>query len=154
MKEEIVDFLLNKKMHITTVESCTGGMLASEIVSVPGASEVFNEGYVTYSAEAKERIVGVSHETIEKYNVVSENVAAEMAKGGAKISGADIAVSITGLAGPSGGTEYIPVGTVCIGIYFDGNIYTERYIFGGYREKIRRSAVEKAFLMLKNILGI
>ena len=154
MKEEIVDFLLNKNMHITTVESCTGGMLASEIVSVPGASEVFNEGYVTYSAEAKERIVGVSHETIEKYNVVSENVAAEMAKGGAKISGADIAVSITGLAGPSGGTEYIPVGTVCIGIYFGGNIYTERYIFGGYREKIRRSAVEKAFLMLKNILGI
>lgn len=154
MKEKIIKFLIENGYTITTVESCTGGMIAADIVGVPGASQVFKEGYITYSEEAKIKIAGVNPETIEKHNVVSEYVAAEMAVGGAKAANANVAIAVTGLAGPDGGTEYIPVGTVCIGVYYNGKVSTERYIFGGYRQKIRKSAVEKAFIMLSKELGI
>ena len=137
-----------KQMLITTVESCTGGLIASRIVNVSGASNVFSEGYITYSEAAKIKMVGVKRETIDKYNVVSREVAYEMAQGGAKTAKADVAVSVTGVAGPGGGTEEIPVGTVCIGVYCAGKIITGKYLFSGDRFQIRNAAVDKAFEMV------
>lgn len=152
MEEWIVKYLSEHKMTMTTVESCTGGMIASRIVNVSGASEVFEEGFVTYSNHAKETLVHVKQETINRYNVVSNEVAAEMALGGIEVSGADVAVSVTGLAGPNGGTDEIPVGTVCIGICVKGVLKTNRYVFSGDRMSIRISACEKALEVLKKML--
>lgn len=152
MEEWIVNYLLENKMTITTAESCTGGMIASRIVNVSGASQVFEEGYVTYSNCAKTKLLHVKPETIDKYNVVSNEVAAEMALGAAKVSGADVAVSVTGLAGPGGGSDEIPVGTVCIGVCIKGTVKTERHLFTGGRMKIRVSACEKAFELIKKML--
>ena len=114
MKEWLVAFLKENNMSITTAESCTGGMIASEIVEVSGASNVFFEGYITYSEEAKAKLLNVSPNTISKYGVVSVEVAAEMAKGAATAAKADVAISTTGVAGPFGGSKENPVGTVCI----------------------------------------
>lgn len=101
LDKALVETLKNKSLTITTAESCTGGMVASSIVNISGASDIFKEGYITYSNEAKERILGVKHETLEKYKAVSAETAAQMAEGAVRISKADISVSVTGVAGPS-----------------------------------------------------
>lgn len=150
MEEKIVRFLNEHDMMITTVESCTGGLIAARIVNVSGASNVFSEGYVTYSEDAKTKMVGVNPETIKKYNVVSEEVAYEMASGGAKTANADVAVSVTGVAGPLGGTKDIPVGTVCIGVYYKNKVITEKFLFNGDRLQVRNQAVDKALEMVWN----
>lgn len=150
MEEKIVRFLNEHNMMITTVESCTGGLIAARLVNVSGASNVFSEGYVTYSEDAKTKMVGVNPETIKKYNVVSEEVAYEMASGGAKTANADVAVSVTGVAGPLGGTKDIPVGTVCIGVYYKNKVITEKFLFNGDRLQIRNQAVDKALEMVWN----
>lgn len=150
MEEKIVRFLNEHNMMITTVESCTGGLIAARLVNVSGASNVFSEGYVTYSEDAKTKMVGVNPETIKKYNVVSEEVAYEMASGGAKTANADVAVSITGVAGPLGGTKDIPVGTVCIGVYYKNKVITEKFLFNGDRLQVRNQAVDKTLEMVWN----
>lgn len=150
MEEKIVRFLNEHNMTITTVESCTGGLIAARLVNVSGASNVFSEGYVTYSEDAKTKMVGVNPETIKKYNVVSEEVAYEMASGGAKTANADVAVSVTGVAGPLGGTKDIPVGTVCIGVYYKNKVITEKFLFNGDRLQVRNQAVDKALEMVWN----
>lgn len=150
MEEKIVRFLNEHNMTITTVESCTGGLIAARLVNVSGASNVFSEGYVTYSENAKAKMVGVNPETIEKYNVVSEEVAYEMASGGAKTANADVAVSVTGVAGPLGGTKEIPVGTVCIGVYYKNKVITGKFLFNGDRLQVRNQAVDKALEMVWN----
>lgn len=150
MEEKIVRFLNEHNMMITTVESCTGGLIAARLVNVSGASNVFSEGYVTYSEDAKAKMVGVNPETIKKYNVVSEEVAYEMASGGAKTANADVAVSVTGVAGPVGGTKDIPVGTVCIGVYYKNKVITEKFLFNGDRLQVRNQAVDKALEMVWN----
>lgn len=150
MEEKIVRFLNEHNMMITTVESCTGGLIAARLVNVSGASNVFSEGYVTYSEDAKTKMVGVNPETIKKYNVVSEEVAYEMASGGAKTANADVAVSVTGVAGPLGGTKDIPVGTVCIGVYYKNKVITEKFMFNGDRLQVRNQAVDKALEMVWN----
>lgn len=150
MEEKIVRFLNEHNMTITTVESCTGGLIAARLVNVSGASNVFSEGYVTYSENAKAKMVGVNPETIEKYNVVSEEVAYEMASGGAKTANADVAVSVTGVAGPLGGTKEIPVGTVCIGVYYKNKVITGKFLFNGDRLQVRKQAVDKALEMVWN----
>ncbi|MBD8942494.1 MAG: CinA family protein [Clostridiales bacterium] len=150
MEEKIVRFLNEHNMMITTVESCTGGLIAARLVNVSGASNVFSEGYVTYSEDAKTKMVGVNPETIKKYNVVSEEVAYEMASGGAKTANADVAVSVTGVAGPLGGTKDIPVGTVCIGVYYKNKVITEKFLFNGDRLQVRNQAVDKALEMVWN----
>ena len=98
LDKALVETLKNKSLTITTAESCTGGMVASSIVNISGASDIFKEGYITYSNEAKERILGVKHETLEKYKAVSAETAAQMAEGAVRISKADISVSVTGVA--------------------------------------------------------
>ncbi|CCZ04706.1 competence damage-inducible protein A [uncultured Eubacterium sp.] len=150
MEEKIVRFLNEHNMMITTVESCTGGLIAARLVNVSGASNVFSEGYITYSEDAKAKMVGVNPETIKKYNVVSEEVAYEMASGGAKTANADVAVSVTGVAGPLGGTKDIPVGTVCIGVYYKNKVITEKFLFNGDRLQVRNQAVDKALEMVWN----
>ena len=148
LEEEAAELLAKKKMTVTTAESCTGGLIAGTIINVAGASEVINEGYVTYSNEAKERLVGVSHETLERYGAVSEQTAREMAEGAAKAAGADAALSATGIAGPGGGTEEKPVGLVYIGCYVKGKTTVKECRFNGSRMGNRLHTVEEALRLL------
>lgn len=144
MEEKLVSLLLEKKMTITTVESCTGGMVASKIVNVSGASAVFNEGFITYANQAKETYAGVLKETLEAYGAVSNQVAMEMAEGIAQKTGADVAISVTGVAGPFGGTNEKPVGLVYIGCFVLGKIFFEECHFNGDRLQIREQSANEA----------
>ncbi len=151
---EMVVAKLLKKYHftVTTAESCTGGLLAARLVNVSGISENFKEGYITYSNDAKEKLLGVSHETLKTYGAVSSQTAAEMAEGGAKAAKADICVSITGIAGPEGGTEEKPVGLVYIGCYCKGKVYTKKNLYTGNRSKIREYSVATALTLLRKAI--
>lgn len=141
--EKLVNLLIEKKLHITTAESCTGGMVASRIVDVANASKVFNVAYVTYANEAKEKYLNVDSKTIEKYGVVSEEVTKQMALGALKEANADISIVTSGIAGPAGGTEYKPVGMVCFGVGIKDNVYTSTKYFGNIgRNKVRSMATE------------
>ena len=148
LEESVVEVLAQKKMTVTTAESCTGGLIAGTLVNVAGASDVLNEGYVTYSNDAKERLVGVKHETLEEYGAVSEQTAREMAEGAAKAAGADAALSATGIAGPGGGTEEKPVGLVYIGCYVNGETTVKECRFEGSRMENRLHTVETALQLL------
>ena len=152
LEEQVVELLAARGLTVTTAESCTGGLIAGTLVNVAGASDVLNEGYVTYSNEAKERLVGVSHETLEKYGAVSPQTAREMAEGAAKAAGADAALSATGIAGPGGGTEEKPVGLVYVGCYLNGKTSVEECRFTGDRMENRMHTVETALKMLKSCL--
>jgi len=134
--------LKEKNIRISGAESCTGGMVAAEITSVDGISAVFNESFITYSNDSKHKNLGVSLETLEKFGAVSEECAREMAEGAAERSGADIAFSVTGIAGPTGGTKEKPVGTVCFGVFFKGKTVSTTAHFDGDREQVRRSSVD------------
>lgn len=125
--KELVQVLIDKNMTIASAESCTGGLFASHIVDVPDASKVLNASVVTYSNDAKEKYARVSHETLEKFGAVSEQVAGEMAEGIAKETSANVGVSFSGVAGPTGGTKEKPVGTVCVGCYIDGKLWTHTF---------------------------
>ena len=149
IEENLVRILFERALKITTAESCTGGMIASTLVNVAGVSDVFEAGYVTCSEEAKISLLGVRKETIEKYTVYSEEVAREMAQGAAEAAGADVAVSVTGIAGPDGGTEEKPVGLVYIGVSVRGQMYVEEHHFEGDRSEVRESTVQAALALLK-----
>ena len=152
MEEKLVSLLQANKMIITTVESCTGGMLAAKIVNVSGASGVFNEGFITYANSAKETYAGVSAETLEKYGAVSSQVAMEMAQGAAEKTGADVAVSVTGIAGPDGGTKEKPVGLVYIGCRVKEKVWVEKYCFDGNRTEVRKRATKQALILMKQCI--
>lgn len=139
-EEEVVEILKEKNWQISFAESCTGGLCCARLVDVPSASYVLSASFVTYAESAKQKFVGVKPETISTYNVVSEEVAGEMAKGAAEAAGANIGVGISGVAGPTGGTDKIPVGTVCFGISVNGSVKTFTKHFGA----IGRSAVREA----------
>lgn len=148
LEESVVELLAQKKMTVTTAESCTGGLIAGTLVNVAGASDVLNEGYVTYSNDAKERLVGVKHETLEEYGAVSEQTAREMAEGAARAAKADAALSATGIAGPGGGTEEKPMGLVYIGCYVNGETTVKECRFEGSRMENRLHTVETALQLL------
>jgi len=152
LEETVVELLAEKGFHITTAESCTGGMIAGTLVNVAGASEVLNEGYVTYSNEAKERLVRVSHQTLEQFGAVSEQTAREMAEGAARAAKAEAALSATGIAGPGGGTAEKPVGLVYIGCSVQGHTIAQEYRFSGNREKIRDNAVSAALTLTRRCI--
>lgn len=133
--------LIEKKLTVATAESCTGGLLAGTFINYPGISEIFKEGLVTYSNDAKINRLGVSAKTIEKYGAVSEQTAREMAIQIAKIAGTDIGISTTGIAGPDGGTDEKPVGLVYVGLYINGEVKVKKYNFFGNRERIRKRSV-------------
>lgn len=155
IEEKLVALLRDKKMTVTTAESCTGGMISATLVNVPGASWVLNEAYVTYSNEAKLRLLGVSRATLDTVGAVSEETAYQMAQGAAKAANADCAISVTGIAGPDGGTHDKPVGTVYAGFYVRGNIWVVRYLFDGDRLTVRKktvqSVLEELFSYIENI---
>lgn len=144
LEEQVVKLLQEKKIKISTTESCTGGFLAGTIVNVSGASEVFDEGYITYSNAAKHKILGVKKGTLEQYGAVSEETAKEMAEGCAKAAGTQIAVGITGIAGPTGGTKEKPVGLVYMGCYYKEKAKVKKFIFSGDRTQVRKQSVEEA----------
>lgn len=152
LEEKVVELLAERHYTVTTAESCTGGMIAGTIVNAAGASEVLNEGYITYSNEAKERLVGVSHETLERFGAVSEQTAREMAEGAARAAGADAALSATGIAGPGGGTEEKPVGLVYIGCTLNGKTEVKECRFDGNRMENRLHTVQTALEMLQSML--
>lgn len=153
VEEAVVRLLEEKKWTVTTVESCTAGLLSAALVNVPGASKVFSRGFITYSDEAKHELVGVSKETLETFSAVSEETAGEMALGGARTAGAECALSVTGIAGPGGGTKEKPVGLVYIGCSVLEKVSVERHVFLGDRMEVRKQAVEAALKLLKNCLS-
>lgn len=135
--KELVDKLINNNLTISFAESCTGGLLASSIVSVPDASKVFKQSFVTYCNEAKIKYAHVKKETIEKYGVVSTEVALEMACGAAYEANSNIGVGITGFAGPLGEN----IGLVCFGVYINNKKTSYKEVFDGTRNEIRDKAV-------------
>ncbi|MDE7213042.1 MAG: CinA family protein, partial [Anaeroplasmataceae bacterium] len=140
--KELVQALIDKNFKMSCAESCTGGLLASNIIEVPAASTVFDMSFVTYANEAKVQLVDVKEETIETYGVVSEEVAREMAIGCAKKAKANIGVGISGIAGPTGATPTKPIGMVCFGFYVNGAIYTYTKQFGNIgRTEVREASV-------------
>lgn len=150
-EEYLIHRLKERGMTVTTVESCTGGMVAAALTSVPGSSAVFRRGYVTYCDEAKHEMVGVRKKTLKKYTAVSKETAREMAAGGAKKAKASCCLSVTGYAGPpSGGPE--PVGLVYIGCCVEGKTKVRKLMLKGDRSGIRAAAAEQALLLLKDML--
>lgn len=145
----VVRLLEKYDLTVTTAESCTGGLIAARIVNVPGASEVFREGFITYSNKAKRKILDVSKSTLKKYGAVSEQTAKEMATGGVFATDADACVAVTGIAGPDGGTEEKPVGLVYIATYMKDTVTVEHYQFKGDRAKVREQSVVKALDLLR-----
>lgn len=145
----VVELLKERGLTMSTAESCTGGMVAAKLVNVSGASDVFMEGMVTYSNEAKMRLLGVKEETLKTYGAVSRETALEMALGGAERSGTDVCVAITGLAGPGGGTDRKPVGLVFMACSLKGKTEVREYHFKGNREKIREQSMMKALDLVR-----
>ena len=142
--DALASLLIKKRIRVTTAESATAGMIASCLADTPGMSDCMKEAYVTYSNEAKEKILGVKEGTISEHTVYSHEVAAEMAEGARRVSGADLALSVTGIAGPGGGTSSQPVGLVYIGASYRDTTVTRKYIFSGDRNKVRRKACIEA----------
>ena len=145
----LLDLYRAKHLRIATAESCTGGMIAAAITDIAGSSDVFERGFVTYSNEAKAQQIGVAADLIAHHGAVSVHVAREMAAGALKHSAADVAVAVTGVAGPGGGSEAKPVGLVYIAVARrDGDPAIERHQFHGDRAAIRQATVERALEML------
>lgn len=149
LETKVVDLVKKSGMNISVAESCTGGMLASTLIGVPGVSDIFKEGIVSYSNEAKVKRLGVKKETLDKYGAVSKETAQEMVLG----LDSDIALSTTGIAGPGGGSTDKPVGLVYIGIRIKDKIYIEKRVFRGDRSKVRKKAVSQALFSLIKILN-
>lgn len=152
LEEVIVRLLKERDLTLTTAESCTGGLIAARITDVPGASEVFKQGLVTYSNRAKRKLLDVKKSTLKEYGAVSDKTAKEMAKNGAFITGADICISVTGLAGPDGGTPEKPVGLVYIGCSYQNATVVKEFRFKGERRKVRELAVANALTMLRECI--
>ena len=149
----LIKKLKRKKLKITVAESCTGGMLSSAITSVSGSSKVFNLGLVAYSNQSKIKVLKVSKNIMRKYGSVSEQVCKAMVKNVSKIGKANISVSITGIAGPSGGTKIKPVGLVYVGIKKDNRVEVKKYLFKNKgRSYIQKAAVNKSLGLILSFL--
>lgn len=142
--ESILHGARQRSLRLVTAESCTGGMVSACLTAIGGSSDVFERGFVTYSNEAKTELLGVRPDLIAAHGAVSTEVAAAMAQGALTHSHADIAISITGIAGPGGGTPQKPVGTICFGLAMSGDVHTYRKIFAEEdRTTIRIAALEE-----------
>jgi nicotinamide-nucleotide amidase len=149
----LVRLLSEREQTLALAESCTGGFLADQITNVPSASKVFVAGYVTYSNQEKIRSLGVSHESIEKFGAVSERVATEMAEGLRTRTGATYAIATTGIAGPTGGSEEKPVGTVFVALSSEGQpVQCEKFFFPSDRETFKQLVAQRAFDLLRRKL--
>lgn len=152
LEEAVVDILKEKNMTLSLAESCTGGAVAARIVNVSGASEVLMCGYVTYTNRAKRACLGVKKSTLKKEGAVSAKCAREMAKGGAKAAKTDVCLSVTGLAGPGGGTGETPVGTVFMGCTCAGKTAVREFHFTGNRSRVRGQAAAQALTFIRDSL--
>lgn len=144
ISEELVKTLYKNKMTISTAESCTGGLIAKLITDIPGSSDVFGYGFVTYANEAKTKLIGVCEALLSQYGAVSKPVAVLMSRGARRVSGSDIALSVTGIAGPGGGTSEKPVGLVYISLSTPDGTICRKCNFGGTREEVRQQTAEFA----------
>ena len=152
MASVVCRLLAQEKMTVAAAESCTAGMFTATLADNPGASEVLSESVVTYSNDAKEKYLGVSHETLSKFGAVSYETAKEMAEGIKKAAGSDIGVSITGIAGPGGGTKDKPVGLVYVGVaHASGTLVKKLQLFGD-RKRVRHLSVLNALNEIRKIL--
>lgn len=149
MEQVVVDMLKEKGLKLSIAESCTGGRILDRITNVPGASEVLDRGVVVYSNKSKEEILGVKSETLGTYGAVSEETAVEMARGIRRISGSDVGIAVTGIAGPGGGTPQKPVGLVCFAISAAEGEKSERRFFAGSRDRIKNYSSLYAMNMIR-----
>ena len=146
--EKLVELLKAQGLTCATAESCTGGGVGSAITAVPGSSAVFMGGVISYSNEVKREVLGVAAEALDRFGAVSPEVAAQMAAGARNLLKTDLAVSLTGIAGPDGGSEEKPVGLVWFGLATKDGVRTEKSIFRGDRARVREQAVIHALGML------
>ena len=149
LAEDLGMALVERKLTVAAAESCTGGWIAKALTDRPGSSAWFSYGVVTYSNLAKQRVLGVTPATLERYGAVSQRCVQQMVNGVVKLSGARVAVAVSGIAGPDGGSDDKPVGTVWFGFRWPGERVAERLRFQGNREAVRRRATEHALLRLR-----
>ena len=141
-----VQLLIRANRTVSFAESCTGGLACGRLVDVPDTSKVLNASFITYANEAKMSLLGVKKETLDRFGAVSEETAREMAEGVCRANGAQVGVAISGIAGPGGGTDEKPVGTVCFGFCIDNVTFTVRKQFGNLgRQEVRKAAVDFVF---------
>ena len=152
LEKAVVDLLIANELTVTCAESCTGGLLSARLINVPGVSDVYKAGFVTYSNKAKRKHLGVKKSTLQKYGAVSRQTAEEMVKGVAFAAKADVAVSVTGIAGPDGGTKEKPVGLVYVSCNVKGKITTKEFHFSGNRSKVRENTVSSALILMRNCM--
>ena len=150
---ELIDALRARGLRLSFAESCTGGMIASAVTDIAGASDIFSGSAVTYDNAAKENILGVSHETLAEHGAVSEECAREMAEGSKRIFSSDVALSVTGIAGPGGAVPGKPTGTVWFGCASWKGTEAFKCLFRGNREEVRAATVERALLHLLSLCG-
>lgn len=151
--KQIGEKLAKNKLSAGTAESCTGGRIASLLTSLPDSSDHFIGGIVSYSEDIKKSILGVSTDTLEKYGVVSQPVAEQMALGACRVLGCSCAVATTGLAGPEGDSSGNPVGTIWITAAVEGEVHSERFLFKGDRQEIVQQSSWQALQMLLEMLA-
>jgi len=152
LARNIIETYAAQKRKIVTAESCTGGLVAAALTQIPGSSAVVERGFITYSNEAKTEVLAVMGEEIAKYGAVSEQTAEAMAQGALEFSRADVAVSVTGIAGPGGGTPEKPVGLVYLGLATRGGaLFHYKCNFGGDRDDVRMQAVREALKLLLSV---
>ncbi len=148
LSQQVGQLLLARQQTVTTAESCTGGGISFALTEVSGSSSWFERAFVTYSNEAKHQMVNVDWATLEKYGAVSEAVVLEMAKGALDVAKSDWAIAVSGIAGPSGGSEEKPVGTVCFAWATASQHWVETCVFDGNRHEIRQKTIEYALIKL------
>ena len=152
--ESLIELCRGKNIRLSTIESCTGGLLSGCLTDIAGSSDVLDRGFVTYSNEAKHEEVGVSQQSLEQFGAVSDVVAREMCAGAMRRDGVGAAVSLTGIAGPGGGTDTKPVGLVFIGIATRSAApVAHQYVFNGDRQEVRAAAIVEALELLTTAIG-
>ena len=152
MLEKIASLLKEKKLWIATAESCTAGLIGHTLTNIPGSSEYYKGGIISYSNEVKMKILGVKKETLETYGAVSEQTACQMAEGAKRVLETDIAIATTGIAGPGGGTKEKPVGLVYIGLATPEGVEARKFIFHGDRLQNKENFCNAALKMLLEYL--
>ena len=152
LEMSVVNLLEKNELTISTAESCTGGLLAGRLINVPGVSDVYKEGFITYTNKAKRKTLGVNKSTLKKYGAVSEQTVKEMAVGAALAADTDISISVTGIAGPDGGTNEKPVGLVYVGVCIKDIVHVEEFRFSGDRANVREQTVISALGLLRKCI--